>query len=273
MHKRKNIIKIFGRAKALIGMVHLDPMPGSPLFQGDVNSIIKKALFDAQILTEAGVDAIMIENMHDVPYINKTVGSEVVSTMAVVANELKNKFNIPTGVQVLAGANKQALAIAKAAGLDFIRAEGFVFAHIADEGLFQSDAGELLRYRKCIDAEDVAVFVDIKKKHSSHAVTEDISLLETAKAAEYFLADGVIITGRTTGEKPDLNELKSVRNQLEIPIIIGSGMNAENITEYFELADAFIVGSFFKEENKWFNKVDRERTFNFVKLFDSLRIK
>ena len=111
-------------------------------------------------------DAIMVENMHDIPYLNRQVGPEIVASMSVVCNEVKKEANnLPCGIQILAGANKEALAVAKAAGLQFIRAEGFVFSHIADEGTMNSDAGELLRYRKHIEADDIIVFTDIKKKH------------------------------------------------------------------------------------------------------------
>lgn len=50
-------------------------------------------------------------------------------------------------------------------GLDFIRAEGFVFSHVADEGIINACAGDLLRYRKQIGAENIQIFADIKKKH------------------------------------------------------------------------------------------------------------
>ena len=104
--------------------------------------------------------------MHDIPYLNRQVGPEIVASMSVVCNEVKKEANnLPCGIQILAGANKEALAVAKAAGLQFIRTEGFVFSHIADEGTMNSDAGELLRYRKQIEADDILVFTDIKKKH------------------------------------------------------------------------------------------------------------
>lgn len=67
--------------------------------------------------------------------------------------------------QILAGGNQEALAVSKACGLQFIRAECFVFSHIADEGLMNACAGPLLRYRKAIDAEEVLIFTDVKKKH------------------------------------------------------------------------------------------------------------
>ena len=101
-------------------------------------------------------------------------------------------------MQVLAGANIEAMAVAQAAGLDFIRAEGFAFAHVADEGFIQSSAAELLRYRRHIGAENVQVWTDIKKKHSSHAITADVDIGETAHAVEFMRGDAVIVTGMVT---------------------------------------------------------------------------
>ena len=104
--------------------------------------------------------------MHDIPYVNRNVGPEIVAGMAAVCSAVKKEVNkMPCGIQILAGCNEQALAVAKACNLDFIRAEGFVFSHIADEGFMNSDAGHLLRYRKKIHADNVMVFTDIKKKH------------------------------------------------------------------------------------------------------------
>lgn len=124
------------------------------------------------------------------------IGAEVTASMARVSTEIKQILpHIPCGVQVLASANCQALAVAKVANLQFIRAEGFVFSHVADEGFTDACAGQLLRYRKQIDAENVLIFTDLKKKHSSHSITNDVSLLETVHAAEFFLTDGVILTG------------------------------------------------------------------------------
>lgn len=139
-----------------------------------------------------------MENMHDVPYVQDTrIGCEVIASMTRVCNEIKRILlpRTPCGIQILAGGNRQALAVARAADLQFIRAEGFVFSHIADEGFTDACAGDLLRFRKQIDAERILIFTDLKKKHSSHAITSDVSLLETAHAAEFFMTDGIILTG------------------------------------------------------------------------------
>lgn len=251
-------------------MVHVGALPGTPRNDRPIAKLIADALADAQVLQEEGVDAIMIENMHDRPYLNREVGPEIISTMTAIACALRSVIKIPLGIQILAGANKAALAVALAAGFDFIRGEGFVFGHLADEGMMNSDAGELLRYRKQIGAGQVAIFTDIKKKHSSHAVSEDVSIAETAKAAEFFLSDGVIVTGSSTGEKPSLEELKQVKSSVKIPVLIGSGIDAGNIHEYWNRADGFIVGSSLKKDGNWENKVERERVKNFVKTINQL---
>ena len=268
MNKKKKIFRnLFGTDKAVIGMVHVGALPGTPLYSGDFPALVKKAVEEALLYHSLGINAVMIENMHDVPYLNRTVGEEITAAMTRIASEIKNNVDIPLGVQVLAGANKSALAVAKASGAEFIRAEGFVFAHVADEGIMNSDAGELLRFRKTIDAENVLIFTDVKKKHSSHSVTEDVSIGEMAAAAEFFLSDGIIVTGKATGEHAEIEELQAVTKTVALPVLIGSGLTAENITQYKEFADGFIVGSYFKKEGKWFNPPDPDRIEKFLQKF------
>ncbi len=191
--------RLLGVDRALIGVVHLGPLPGSPAASVAVESIVAKAAAEARLYAGAGYHGIIIENMGDRPYLRRSVGPEVVATMTAAGQAVRRAVDLPLGVQVLAGANREAVAVAHAIGAAFVRVEGFVFAHVADEGALQSDAGELLRYRRAIGADEVRIFADIKKKHSSHAITADVDLAETAAAAEFFLADGVIVTGTATG--------------------------------------------------------------------------
>jgi len=243
--------------KFIVGMIHVDATPGTPNAHLTPEQIIKKAVDEAKVYKKCGINILAIENMHDIPYV-KNPGPEVLALMSVVGREIK-KLGVYCGIQILAGANKDAMAAAKAAGMDFIRAEGFVFAHVADEGYIESCAGELLRYRKAIGAENVLVFVDIKKKHSAHAITSDVSIAETAHAADYFMADGLIITGVSTGVEPNLDEVKSVRAASKNLVLLGSGITDKNIKEYKDYADGFIIGSFFKKDGVWSNALDEKR--------------
>lgn len=252
-------------------MVHIHALPGTPRNRFSFSEIVARALTDAQKLEENGVDSILIENMHDRPYLNRVVGPEIVAAVTAVAINLKKQSKLPLGIQLLAGANKQALAVALAAGFDFIRAEGFVFGHLADEGFMESDAGELLRYRKQIGAEHIKIFTDIKKKHSSHAVTADIGIAEMAKAATFFLSDGIVVTGKATGEKASVKDVADVKKSTTLPVIIGSGIDLLNIEEFWPFADAFIVGSSFKKEGYWENDVDPNRVSSFTKKINQLK--
>jgi membrane complex biogenesis BtpA family protein len=263
--------KFFNIHKPIIGVVHVYALPGTPNYYGNVREIIDHAKKEALIYKNNGIDVIAIENMHDVPYLKRAVGPEITTMMSIIGYEVKNFTNLPCGVQILAGANKEALAAANSAGLDFIRAEGFVFAHVADEGLMESDAGKLLRYRKQIDAENILIFTDIKKKHSSHSITSDVDIVQTATAAEFFLSDGVIVTGSSTGKEADSNEVKSVKEAVKIPVIIGSGITIDNIEKYYRYADAFIIGSHFKKDGSWKNEVDSKRVKTFMEKLNELR--
>jgi len=259
--------------KAIIGMIHIEALPGTPKFTDDIPKIIKKALYEANVYQKNGIDALMIENMHDVPYLKNDVGHEISSLMAIIAYQIKQQTDLPLGIQILAGANKAALSAAKNAGADFIRAEGFVFGHLADEGYIDSNAAALLRFRKSINADNIAVFTDIKKKHSSHALTGDLDITEMAHAAEFFLADGVIVTGMHTGDTADSNDITITKNATKLPVIVGSGINYDNITDYLPLADAFIVGSYFKKGGYWENDLDEKRIKSFMQLVNSKRNK
>ena len=264
-------MKVLKLHKPIVGMIHVEALPGTPKYKGDIKAVINKAKEEAKIYKQGGIDVLMIENMHDIPYLNRNVGPEIDTLMAIILYEIKNQSQLPAGIQILAGANKQALAAALSAGADFIRAEGFVFAHIADEGTFNSDAGEILRYRSQIKADHIAVFTDIKKKHSSHSITADTDIAETAKAAEYFLSDGVIITGSSTGKEPSLEEIREVKEKVKIPVLAGSGITFENVKDYLKYCDALIIGSYFKKDGHWTSPLDLAKVKNFMKKVRSIR--
>jgi membrane complex biogenesis BtpA family protein len=188
--------------------------------------------------------------------------------MAVIGAEVRRASRLPLGVQVLAGANECAMAVAHACGAAFVRVEGFSFAHVADEGIIESCAGPLLRYRRMIAAEHIRIFADIKKKHSAHAITADVSIAETAKAAEFFQADGVIVSGVATGCATDAAEVNAVAAGSNLATLVGSGVTPENIAEYTS-ADALIVGSSVKRDGVWSSALDEVRVRMVVAAFSA----
>jgi uncharacterized protein len=257
--------------KFLGAMIALQPLPGAPLYGGDDQRIISQATSDAQAYIEAEVDAIILENSHDLPYIKPPLPARAIELLKQIARELRNRFEGPIGIQLLEAANETALEIACETDLDFVRVEGYVFAHIGGAGLIEGCAGKLLRRRKDLACEQIKIFGDVKKKHCSHALTADLDILDEIKQAEFFLVDGVIVTGARTTEPPNLAELRRVKKHAHVPVLIGSGMTPQNIRSCFNLADGFIVGSTFREDGKFLGQLDRKRLEAFMKVFRALK--
>jgi len=257
--------------KFLAAMVAVLPLPGSPLYDGDDQRVIDQALADLDIYKKAGVDSIIFENDHDLPYIQPPLDKKAIVLMTEICKEARKSFNGPIGVQMLEAANIESLEIAAEAGLDYIRVEAFVFAHVGGSGVINGSAGKILRRRKELNAEYIKVFADVKKKHGSHSLTIDLDIKDEIMQAEFFLADGVIVTSQFTGLHPDKNDLIKAKDATRLPILIGSGMNVDNIADYLPLADGFIVGSYFRKDGKFLEQLEPERLNRFMELFQSAR--
>jgi len=256
-----------GGPKRLIGMVHLGASPGAPFAKLTPDEIVAKAVAEARILDQAGFDAMILENMHDAPYVHgDELGPEVVALMARTLAAVRYAVSIPVGIQILSGGNRHALACAHVSGGSFIRCENFVFAHVADEGLLErAEAGALLRYRRSIGAVGIPVYCDIKKKHASHAVTADLTLGDIAEGAEFFGADGVIVTGSATGHPASIDDIAEARRATNLPVLVGSGVTPDALPAIFEHADAVIVGSWIKHDGSWKNPVDADRAAEIIR--------
>lgn len=253
-------------------MVHVGALPGTPRASDAPAQIVEQAVREARVLAESGFDAVIIENMHDRPYVRGDPGAEVTACMTAVAVAVRAAVDLPLGIQILGDGAQQALAVAHATGLQFVRCEHFVFAHVADEGLMDTAlAGPLLRYRKAIGAEHVCIVADIKKKHASHALTADLDIAACARAAEFFLADGVVVTGTETGAPTDVVDIRAVRAATKLPVLVGSGATTKNVGECLANADAVIVGSWIKVEGRWENPVDPARAAEFARAAKSAR--
>src|SRR3954447_15673823 len=149
--------------KFLAAMIAVGPLPGSPRYDGDDEIVVATALSDLKHYADARVDAVLIENSHDLPYIKPPLHPKAVALMKRIAGEIRQRFSGPVGIQMLEAANETALEIAHAADLDFVRAEGYVFAHIGGAGIIEGCAGKLLRQRKELGCEQIKIFGDVKK--------------------------------------------------------------------------------------------------------------
>lgn len=245
--------------KPVIGMLHVPPLPGSPLYGGNLDDVATAVLRDAEGLTDGGVHALLLENFGDVPFFPRRVPAETVAHMTALAAEVRRRFDVPLGINLLRNDGRGALAVAQAAGGAFIRVNVLCGARVTDQGIVEGIAHDLLRDCARLGAAEIEVLADVNVKHSAAFVERPIED-EVADTFERGGADGVIVSGPATGRAADLDELRAVRAAAgERPVLIGSGVSAETLEDSFPHADGFIVGSSLKRDGLVTNPVDPAR--------------
>ena len=262
--------EIFATSKPIIGMIHLKPLPGSPVYDGKgLKKVIDQALEEAGKLIDGGVDGVQVENYNDPSYFPDVAPAETVSSLSIVAHEVHKAYpNVPMGICLLADPIAS-IAVAHTSGARFVRATVFTEAVVDVSGLALRRPHEILRYRKFLDP-SIKIFADVHIKHSAPLAMRPIE--ESAYDAAYFMADAVIISGKHTGFETPLEDLKKVRGVLpDYPIMVGSGMNKVNAQKILEVASGAFVGSTFKIDGNSYKSVDCERVKEFMKVIGEIR--
>ncbi|AZO28347.1 MULTISPECIES: BtpA/SgcQ family protein [unclassified Mesorhizobium] len=255
------IREIFGRDKALIGMIHCPAFPGAPRYRGaDMKTIYDTCMRDAEALIEGGMHGLIIENHGDVPFSKPDdIGYETAAFMSVVTDRIARAVGVPLGINVLANAPIPAFAIALAGGAKFIRVNQWANAYVANEGFMEGRAAEAMRYRSALRAEHIKVFADSHVKHGSHAIVADRSIAELTRDLAFFDADGVIATGQRTGNAATIEEIEEIAAATHLPLLVGSGVDKTNVVEILKRTSGVIVASSLKAGGAWWNPVDIER--------------
>ena len=268
----RSLKELFGVEKPIIGMVHLWPLPGAPGYTGyGMDFIIERALEDAHALVEGGVDALIVENMWDLPYfVGDAVPPEEMTAQAVAARKVVEVVNVPVGINVVHNGGVITLAIAVAAGASFIRVCLLTGARVWDTGEFDHGcAARLIRKRKELKAEHIKILADVDKKHS--VPFPGIDLATHIEWTEFYLADALIVSGKMTGDAPELEKVKRAKELAHRPVLVGSGATAETIADFLKYADGAIVGTYFKVDGVAENPVDVERVKKFMEVVRKVR--
>lgn len=271
--KHNSIKEIFSSDKAVIGMIHLKPLPGSPHFKGgNLDSVYDFAMKDLDAMETGGVDGFIVENAWDLPFSKpEDIGMETVAGMTALIERLKKETELSIGINCLANGALQALAVAKAVDLPFVRVNQWVNAYVANEGLVEGASAKALRYRSNIKGDNIKVFADVHVKHGSHSIVADRSLQDQTDDAVFFDADVLIATGTRTGNATQIEEIEGISNHTQLPVIIGSGMNASNVNKLLSKANGCIVGSSVKKDGLWWNQVDPKRVMSFMEKVHEIR--
>jgi len=249
----------------VIGVVHLLPLPGSPLFGGSMDEIISRAISDCHAYAAGGITSFIIENFGDVPFYPNEVKPVTVAAMTRAVIEVKKIFpDMSLGLNVLRNDAVAAMSIASVAGADFIRVNVHVGAVVSDQGIINGKAYATLRLRRALGS-NVKIYCDVDVKHSVQIGNYDL-IAQVSDALERALADAIIITGSRTGEPVDVNKLQKIRSRFPYAkIIVGSGANARNVATLLKFADSVIVGTSVKVDGVTSNPVDARRLQAFMK--------
>ena len=249
---------VFRTGKTLIGMIHVPALPGSPRCSMSFEEIRQFVLADSAALAEGGVDGLMIENFGDVPFYASRVPAHTIAFLSTLAFEVKTRLQLPLGINVLRNDGIAAIAIAAAAGAEFVRVNVYTGARLADQGILQGEAHEIARYRRALMAK-AQIWADIAVKHSV-ALAERCLADEVEDTLSRGLADAVIVSGTSTGKPTLLEDVRTVKRHAgDAAVYVGSGLNISNAEALLELADGAIVGTAFKLGGNVSAPVDRAR--------------
>ena len=245
------------RTRPLVGMIHLPPLPGSPGQRQSLEEVVAFAIEETDLLASAGMDGVIVENVGDAPFFRESVPAVTLAAMAVIVREVRRHTTIAVGVNILRNACLEALSIASVVHADFIRCNVVIGAYVTDQGLIQGCAAELARLRRSL-AHDVAVLGDVHVKHA--APLFDVPIEDAAAdLAERGGVDAVIVSGSRSPDPPSFERVASVRQAVDIPVLIGSGVSLANVADYYAASDGVLIGETdFKVGGVWGGRSDRE---------------
>lgn len=255
--------EIFGTKKAVIGLVHLQAMPGDPDYdeEGGMEKVIRMGREDVEALQEGGVDGLLFTNEYSLPYLGK-FDIATLSAMAYVLGALRPYIKVPFGLDYISD-SEASIALAKASGAVFTRGV-FHGAWATPEGVASVRAGDTKRMMHNLRIDDFKlVYYLIPESGTDMALRDPLDVLKSI----YFLnkPDGIAIAGYVAGQKPDVNTLKKCREVYPDSVIFAStGVNIDNVNEYLEVADGAFVGTSFKKDGVFWNQIDGQRVKAFM---------
>ena len=256
--------KIFGDVrKPVIGMMHIQPMPGSYNYDADkgLDSIVEAAVKDIETYQAAGFDGLLFCNESDMPF---SIGVEHITPAAMVAviSKLESVMKIPFGTDVIMD-NKAAIAVAAVTGGRFVRGI-FTNAYVSEMGILDTDGAADIMHKKQIHADDVAIFARVSQGLASPLVERSLKLL-TYGAIWSALADAVVVTGLAPGDTVSVEAIEEAKEAAgDIPIVASNGIDYDNVGKIMQYADAVIIGTRLKVDNVTLKPVSKEKASHFM---------
>jgi membrane complex biogenesis BtpA family protein len=259
---------LFGSKKPFIGVLHLMPLPGAPLYDGAMQRVFDHALSELAVFKKHGIDSVIVENFRDIPYHPGRVPAETIAALAAVSREVVREAGMPVGVNVLRSDGEAAVAIAAAVGAHYVRVNVHMGAVVAEQGIIEGMSQLTVRLRAALRS-DALICADVGVKHAAPLAGRGLAT-EARDLAERGLADVLIVSGERTGAETRTADLEEVRSATNLPLLIGSGATPDNVHKVLPLVNGVIVGTYFKKDGIGANSVDETRVQAFVQRYRSL---
>ncbi len=262
--------EVFGVSKPIIAMCHLESMPGDPGYKADrgVEGIVESARRNLNALQDGGVDAIMFSNENSLPYLTKVEPITYV-TMARVIGEIRREVKVPFGVNVLWDPTAS-IDLAVATGGLFVR-EIFSGVYASDFGLWNTNAGEVIRHQHHVGGQKVKLLFNIVPEAAAYLGGRTIA--DIARSTVFNdRPDALCVSGLTAGIATSADTLRQVKDTVpETPVFANTGVRLENVEQQLAVADGAIVGTTFKKDGYIWNDVDSARVKEFMKKVKAAR--
>lgn len=249
--------------KPIIAMCHMRAMPGDPQYdpQKGLDWVYDMAHKDMLALLEGGVDAIMFSNEFSLPYLT-AVEPITLASMAAVVGALKREISVPFGINVLWDP-RGSIDVAMATGAQFVR-EIFTGVYASDFGLWNTNAGEVIRHQRAVHADHIRLLFNIVPEAAVYLGSREIA--DIARSTVFNnQPDGLCVSGLTAGEETSTQTLQIVKDAVpNTAVFANTGVRVDNVAEQLSIADGAIVGTFFKKDGHTWNEVDTSRVRAFM---------
>lgn len=263
------VFDTLGKKKAVLGMVHLGTMPGTPFYEeGGYEAAFEKALGDAKALYEGGATGCLVQTVDRVYTVKDESDPARIAGVANIVHAISHatgpEFQI--GVQIMRNALKASLGVAKVSGGSFLRCGALVGATLTAHGLVEADPLDVMDYRMKIGAKDIKMIAEIDSMHFKWWGGKPTA--EVAQSAKYVGADGVSLGD--PDEETTLRMIHDVRKAVPgLPIILAGYTNHENAARLLKAADGAYVGTCL-EKGKWGGPIDIDRVREYVEIVNSI---
>jgi len=251
--------------KPIIGMVHMPALPGAPSNTKSMKELVEFALSEADKLEGAGLGGCIVENVGDTPLFKHGLPPYSVAAMAIITKKVVEHTKMEVGVNMLRNACEEALSVAHVAGAQFIRCNVLIGAYATDQGIIEGCAARVARLKKELGSK-VLVFGDVHVKHAYPIFNVKIEYA-AQDLAERGGADAVVVSGARSPVPPSFQRVKKVRDSIQKPVLIGSGISLSNVKKFYDRSDGIIIGEpDFKVNGIWGGPSDAKAYAKAVRL-------